>query len=81
AVNYNIEAADFLTFNSSMKMVQINTLVVADCRTMVSVELFDADGNSLGVSKNSVESYTARSGQELFKAILAFGDSAYAKFH
>jgi hypothetical protein len=80
-VSYTIEAKDFLKFNDSMKMVQINTLVVADCRQLVSVELFDADGNSLGISKDSVEGYTARSGKDLFKAILAFGDSAYNKFH
>ena len=80
-VSYDIQAKDFLKFNDSMKMVQINTLVVADCRQLVSVELFDANGASMGVSVDSVESYTARSGKDLFKAILAFGDSAYNKFH
>ena len=80
-VNYDIQAKDFLKFSDTMKMIQINTLVVADCRQLVTVELFDADGNSLGVSQESIESYTARSGKDLFKAILAFGDSAYAKFH
>ena len=80
-VSYNIEAADFKYFNDDMKMIQINTLVVADCRTLVCVELFDADGNSMGTSTDSVESYTARSGQGLFEAILAFGYSAYNKFH
>lgn len=63
--------------------VSINTLMVADGRQLVQVEVKDASGNLVASASDSVESYVARTAgkHELYIAIMKFVDSAYAYLH
>ena len=74
---------DFSKFNSTTWGVTVDTLVVADCREFVTVEVYDADGNLLASATDSVESYAARRGEAdaLSIAIMTFATAAYNTFH
>ena len=70
-----------------IKSVAIDTLVVADGFAEVTVEFFDAQDNSLGVVKESVESYLKymlekdSGAAPLYNAIAKFITSSYNFFH
>ena len=67
--------------NNGYSMVSVNSLAIADYRTLVTVTLYNADGSVAGSAVDSMASYVARSKTDLGKAIMKFGSSAYAYFH
>ena len=83
--NGKIEAKDFLkvTFNNvEYVYVSVNSLVVADFAQLVTVELYDANGNVISKTVDSIESYVGRSSNPDVDAPIAkFGISAYNYLH
>ena len=67
--------------NAGFTMVSVNSLAIADYRTLVTCTVYNADGEIVGSAVDSMESYVARSGNDLGAAIMRFGASAYAYFH
>jgi hypothetical protein len=63
--------------------VPVKGVVVADCRQLVTVTVYNANGEAVATGADSIESYVSRnSGKNpLYMAIMKFGISAYASFH
>ena len=63
--------------------ISVKGLVVADCRQLVTVTIYDGQNQALASCVDSIESYVARNRdkKEIYLAILKFGVSAYASFH
>ncbi len=63
--------------------VAITEPVVADCRNVVTVTVYNADGEVVASAADSVESYANRmsTGGDLFEMIMKFSDSTYATQH
>ena len=80
--SFEVSGDKFVDYGSGMYAVIIDELVVSDARQLVTVTIYDADGNVLISATDSIESYVARmsSRSELFTAILDFADAAYAYF-
>ena len=74
-VNYNA--------SGSMKKAVITSMVVADARQILTVDLKDASGNVLLRTQDSIEEYLARRGTpgEIESAFMKFSDAAYALLH
>jgi len=82
AKNVRIEGEDFIK-NGSYHQININELVVADGRQLVTCTVYDAAGNVVASATDSMESYVARNGaaHPHLVPIMKFSDSAYAYFH
>ena len=65
--------------NGSYLGVEVDEIVVADARQLVTVKIYDGD-TLLSTVSDSIESNAARSTGELFDAIMRFADSAYKMF-
>ena len=79
-----VEGEDFAQLkNDTDWYVPVKGLVVADCRQLVTVTVYDAEGNAVANGSDSIESYVARNmdKKEIYMAIMKFGVSAYASFH
>ena len=77
-----VEGSDFLP-NGNMYGVVCNELVVADGDQLVTVTVYDAEGNVVASASDTVNSYLARQmgGAEIFEMVAKFTTSAYAYFH
>jgi len=63
--------------------IPVEGLVVADCRQLVTVRVYDGSNNVIAMAKDSVSSYIARisDASPLYVAIMKFAISAYNSFH
>ena len=64
--------------------VELDQLVVADARQMVTCTLYDLEGNVITVAVDSIEGNVARvsaTNQALYESFMKFADSAYAYLH
>ena len=63
--------------------IPITEVAIADYGQLVTVTIYDAEGNEVTSAADSIESYAARNsnGDDLYKAIMAFGIAAKAYFH
>ena len=63
--------------------IPVEGLVVADCRQLVTVRVYDGNNNVIAMAKDSVSSYIARisDASPLYVAIMKFAISAYNSFH
>ena len=80
---YTVEAADFQAYGTMRKYVEVNGLKIADGGQVVTVTLYDASGNVLSVSQDSMNAYAVRKGDEhpVYDAVLKLTESAYNYFH
>jgi hypothetical protein len=69
--------------SGNLKILTFDQMVVADARQVITVTISDKDGNVVGTCNESIADYLARqaNASDLFKAIAAFSDSAYAYLH
>ena len=69
--------------NYSVYEFELNEIVVADGRCLLTIEFYKADGTKVLTVQDSMESYTARNAQTypLAEKMLAFSDSAYTYLH
>lgn len=81
AKEQRIEA--FHVFNSNLKYVAITGMAAADCAQVVTLKLYDSQGNVISTTVESVESSCIRAGQSnaLYWSCLKYCQSAYAYFH
>jgi hypothetical protein len=78
-----IDGTDYVT-NNGLFVVELEELVVADARQIVTCTIYDRNDNVITVVKDSVESNVARrtaSTEELYVGFMKFADSAYAYLH
>ena len=78
-----VEAKDFQASGSKNKYIVVNGMSIADCSAPITVTLYDASGNVLSVTADSVESYIARmsNADALYPAIMKLAVSSYNYFH
>jgi hypothetical protein len=78
-----VEGSAFAKYNDGIYGVDVDELVVADGNQLVTVTVYDADGNVVATAIDSVNSYAARQAgsNELFEMVAKFTTSAYAHFH
>ena len=78
-----VPASQFKAYGTSGKYIDVLGMKVADCNQVITVTLYDADGNVLSTSTDSVWSYASRnlSKHEVYRAVLKLADSAYNYFH
>ena len=78
-----IEGESFEQYNSTTWKVTVAGLVVADCRQLVDVKVYDSENAVIASAVDSIESYTARKNGDgpLFIAIMKFAVAAYNSFH
>ena len=83
AQEYTVSGSDFAQYNANIHGVTVDTLAVADGDQLVTVTVYDADGNAVGSASDTVNGYLSRmmSGDALFETIARFTNSAYAYFH
>ena len=69
--------------NYSVYEFELNEIVVADGRCLLTIEFYKADGTKVLTVQDSMESYTARNAADYPLAVkmLAFSDSAYKYLH
>ncbi len=69
--------------NYSVYEFELNEIVVADGRCLLTIEFYKADGTKVLTVQDSMESYTARNAADypLAEKMLAFSDSAYNYLH
>ena len=74
-----VEDSDFVKAGN-MQGIELNRLVYADARAVVTVIVYNADGSIYGLATDSIESYVKRStkGDDVFSALMKFADSAKA---
>ncbi len=85
-VNKRVESSTYSnTFGASYNGVVLDTMVVADCSTDVTVTVYDAATDAvISTAVDSVASYAARATgtlADLCKAIMKFSVGAYNSFH
>ena len=80
---FTINGNNFAQYNANIYGVTVDTLAVADGDQLVTVTVYDADGNAVASASDTVNGYLSRmmSGDVLFEAIAAFTHSAYEYFH
>jgi hypothetical protein len=78
-----VDGSDFARYNSTTYGVTVDELVVADGEQLVTVTVYDAEGNAVASGSDSVNSYAARQmGKDaLFEMVAKFTTSAYAYLH
>ena len=69
--------------SGSFYYVDINKLVIADARQIITITIYNADGSVYTTCQESIEDYLARrsSISDLYQAIMKFADSAHAYLH
>jgi hypothetical protein len=74
---------DFIAQGSATKYISIDVMAVADYAQPVTVKLYNADGECVSTTIDSMGSYAGRQTKDvyLYEAILAFGMGAYNYFH
>lgn len=78
-----IEGIDFARYNDTTYGVTVDNLVVADGDQMVTVVVYDKNGDAVASASDTVNSYASRmiSSDVLFEQVAKFTTSAYAHFH
>jgi hypothetical protein len=78
-----VEGSDFAEYSSTTYGVTVDELVVADGDQLVTVTVYDAEGNVVASASDNVNSYAARQmGKDaLYEMVAKFTTSAYAHFH
>lgn len=76
---FRVEGKDFVT-SGSIRGVELSKLVYADARSLVTVQVYKANGTLYATAKDSIESCAFRStnGDDVFIALMKFADSAKA---
>ncbi len=87
-IHYAYEDIIRRSATSTLYGVHVGEIAVADGRQMVTCELYDKDGNTIGRIVDSIEGYTARAMKgstadkaAQFESIMKFCQSAYDYFH
>ena len=77
--NIRVEGTGFVNAGS-LKGIELNALVYADARAVVTVTVYNANGSVYGLAMDSIESYTQRTtdGNDVFAYLMNFADSARA---
>ena len=78
-----VEGSEFARYNSTTYGVIVDELVVADGNHMVTVTVYNAQGNMVATASDTVNSYAARQmGKDpLYEMVAKFTTSSYAYFH
>ena len=78
-----VPIANCRAYGSTGKYLDVKGMKVADCGQVITVTLYDADGNVLSTSTDSVWSYASRNTAKhaVYTAVLKLADSAYKYFH
>ena len=78
-----VDGSSFSVYNSTTYGVVVDDLVVADGDSVVTVTVYDAQGNVVASASDSVNSYAARQmGQDaMYEMVAKFTTSAYVYFH
>ena len=60
-------------------IITIDDIVLADSFCLVTIDVYDAKGNVVAYSSDSIESYAARmsTGEDIFMAVAKFAQAAY----
>lgn len=77
-----IEGSDFYVRSEKLTGVIVDTLVIADGGALVTVKVYDAEGNEVANASDSIISYAyrGRDGDEVYTMMARFCASAYAYF-
>ena len=77
-----VEGSEFVK-NGSYYGVAVDDLVVADGDKLVTVTVYNANGNRVAYASDTVNSYAVRmvEGDMLYEMVMKFTTSAYAYFH
>ena len=83
AKQIKVEGEDFVKHNSTTWKISVSGLVIADCRQLVDVKVYNSENEVIASAVDSIESYTARMDGDgpLFIAIMKFAVAAYNTFH
>jgi hypothetical protein len=84
AKTVRVEGEEFKQLtNDTDWYVPVRGVVVADCRQLVSVTVYNANGEEVATGTDSIESYVSRNmdKKSIYMAIMKFGVAAYASFH
>jgi hypothetical protein len=78
-----VEGSEFTQYNSTTYGVVVDELAVPDGDQLVTVTVYDADGNQVAYAIDSINSYAVRMKDRnvLFELVTKFTTSAYAYFH
>ena len=78
-----VEGSEFAKYSSDVYGVVIDDLVVADGDKLVTVKVFDTNGNQVAYASDTMNSYATRmfEGDMLYEMVMKFTASAYAYFH
>ena len=81
-VSENVSGSEF-GVSGSFFYINIDELVIADARQVITITVYNADGSVYTTCQESIEDYLARgdSVNNLYAAIMRFADSAYAYLH
>ena len=74
---------DTYTTSGALKILVFDQMVIADARQVITVTVTDASGKVVSTCQESIAEYLARqaNAHQVFKAVMAFSDSAYAYLH
>ena len=83
-----IDGSDFIMYNNSCVQITVSAMDVADYRALVTCVVYDAEGNEITSSADSMESYANRALEKstdevlkaVVKALMKFGASAESYF-
>ena len=80
---YTVSGSEFSQYNSNTYGVIVDTLAVADGDQLVSVTVYDEQGQPIAYAADTVNGYLSRmmNDDALFEAIAKFTNSAYSYFH
>jgi hypothetical protein len=78
-----VEGSSFTKYSDTVYGVVIDELVVADGGQLVTVAVYDGEGNAVASASDSIDSYAARQmGKDaLYEMVAKFTASTYAYFH
>ena len=84
AVNDCVAGSDF-DKNGNYLVLTVDQVVLADARTLFTIQIYNADGTLFDTHIDSVESIIARNSNaantDVFQAIMNFADGAFRYFH
>ena len=77
-----VSGADFIEAGG-LYGIELNKIVYADARQLVTIEIYTADGALISTVQDSIESYANRKGETdpLVDALMKFADSAKIYLH